>query len=435
MLEAEDKNIAQMKSARISNTQVSNTQIDKSQAPIRVLHVFGRVGLGGAESRIMDMYRNMDRSKVQFDFLVHSSAKKTGKKCPTSDELMAVREPDYYDDEIRKLGGNIYVVPRFEGSNLISYRQALKNFFAENKGKWTAVHGHMTSTSAIYIPIAKQIGGAGITITHVRSAGVDPGIKGRVTKLLRLPLRKKGTADFYFACSEKAGRAVYGDKLFDEGIVRVIPNAIDVKKYAYNETVRNQIRQELGIDDDTILIGHVGRFDWPKNHKYLIKVVAELKTATDSGRTDKRFKTMLVGAGALMDEIKQLVTEMGLQEDVLFVGQKSNVADYYQAMDYFLFPSFFEGLPGTVVEAQSAVLKCLISDTITTEVDVTDLVSRMSIEDEPEKWSDKILSDVAQRMDRQQETSRYEEEISEAGFDAAVQAERMAYFYEHRCFK
>jgi glycosyltransferase involved in cell wall biosynthesis len=144
---------------------------------------------------------------------------------------------------------------------------------------------------------------------------------------------------------------------------------------------------------------------------------------------------MLVGAGALMDEIKQLVTEMGLQEDVLFVGQKSNVADYYQAMDYFLFPSFFEGLPGTVVEAQSAVLKCLISDTITTEVDVTDLVSRMSIEDEPKKWSDKILSDVAQRMDRQQETSRYEEEISEAGFDAAVQAERMAYFYEHRCFK
>jgi len=407
-------------------------QIDK---PIRVLHVFGRVGLGGAESRIMDMYRNIDRSRIQFDFLVHFSAKATGKKSPTSAELMAVREPDFYDEEIKKLGGNIYVVPRFEGTNLASYRKALENFFAENKGKWDYVQGHMTSTSAIYIPIAKRIGKIGTTITHVRSAGVDPGIKGIVTKALRLPLRKKGTADYYFACSEKAGRAVYGDKLFEQGYVKVIPNAVDVQKFSYNSEVREKIRKELGITEDTIIIGHVGRFDIPKNHSFFVQILESLVKKAKADNSNKKFVALFVGQGLLMENIKKQLQELNLQDNVIFAGQKQNVNDYYQAMDYFLFPSLFEGLPGTVVEAQSSVLRCLISDTITTEVDVTDLVSRMSIEQAPDKWADKIMQDLLHNVDREEECSKYIKLISDAGFDVKKQAQIMTYFYEHGSFE
>ena len=422
MLEAEDNNIAQMKSARISNTQVSNTQIDKSQSPIRVLHVFGRVGLGGAESRIMDMYRNMDRSKVQFDFLVHASAKKTGKKCPTSDELMAVREPDYYDEEIRALGGNIYVVPRFEGTNFFEYKKALKKFFTDNKGKWDAVHGHMTSTAAIYLPLAKKKGLAKITIAHSRNAGTEPGIKGIATKFFRLPLKKKGTADYYFTCSEIAGRAVFGDRLFDKGYVTTIPNAIDVAKFKYDNAIRNKIRKELGVDEDTVVIGHIGRFDYQKNHEFLSK-------------TDKKMKLILIGKGDLTEKVKQQVMDLGINDNVMFLGLKSNAADYYRAMDYFLFPSFYEGLPGTVVEAQAACLKCLISDTITQEVHLTDLVSSMSLDKDASEWADKILQDIDAGNDREADTPKYASILSEKGFDAKTQSERMSYFYLHGSFK
>ena len=430
MLEAEDKNIAQMKSARISNTQVSNTQIDKSQAPIRVLHVFGRVGLGGAESRIMDMYRNMDRSKVQFDFLVHASAKKTGKKCPTSDELMAVREPDYYDDEIRRLGGNIYVVPRFEGKNFIEYKKAIEKLFTDNKGKWVVVHGHMTSTAAIYLPIAKKKGLAKITIAHSRNAGTEPGIKGLATKFFRLPLKKKGTADFYFTCSEIAGRAVFGDRLFDKGYVTTIPNAIDVAKFKYDYAIRDKIRKELGVDEDTVVIGHIGRFDYQKNHEFLIKIFASLLS-----KTDKKMKLILIGKGDLTEKVRQQVMDLGINDNVMFLGLKSNAADYYRAMDYFLFPSFYEGLPGTVVEAQAACLKCLISDTITQEVHLTDLVSSMSLDKGADEWADKILQDIDAGNDREADTPKYASILREKGFDAKTQSERMSYFYLHGSFK
>ena len=158
--------------------------------PMRVLHVLGGVGLGGAESRIMDLYRCIDREKLQFDFLVHQSG------------------PGYYEEEIQELGGRIYRVPRFRLYNILTYRKALRAFFKEHHA-FRAVHGHMTSTAAVYLPIAKKCG-IPVTIAHARSAGVDKGMKGIVTRLLRIPLRKK--CDYMFACSGLAAEAVFGKK-------------------------------------------------------------------------------------------------------------------------------------------------------------------------------------------------------------------------------
>ena len=430
-----------------------------AETPIRVLHVFGKIGLGGAESRIMDLYRNMDRERVQFDFLVHSEPDRTGKKCPTSDELMSVREPDYFDSAITQMGGRIYAVPRFCGTNLADYRRALDEFFRAHQGTWKVVQGHMTSTAAIYLPIARKYG-AGITCSHVRSGGTDPGLKGVMTNLLRRPLQKEKTVDFRFTCTEDAGRKVYGDALVDAGKVRVIPNAINVEKFAFTPQVRETLRKELHLEN-AVVIGHVGRFHYAKNHEYLLRVFGEFVRMVEDDEKNEYamlhglpLRLMLLGEGELMEDSRKLADELHISQNVMFMNNRSNVSAYYQAMDYFCFPSRYEGLPGTVVEAQAAGLQCLISDAITEEVDLTELVSRMSIELPPRKWAEKILSDLmlegsdaqkraqADRMpvseyaigDRAGSSAYITDAIRRAGFDVKTQAMMMMYFYENGHF-
>ena len=209
--------------------------------PIRILHVLGGLNLGGAESRIMDLYRNLDRNEIQFDFLVHSAAEQ------------------YFDKEVEKLGGRIYRVPQFKLYNLFSYKRALRRFFAEHH-EFRTVHGHMTSTASVYLPIAKKAG-VPITIAHSRSAGVSGGLKGIATKWLRRSLKHR--ADYCLACSKEAGEAVFGKKWVEQGKVEVIPNAIDASKYVFDEEKRRKMREDLEIQDKFV-IGHVGSFREPK---------------------------------------------------------------------------------------------------------------------------------------------------------------------------
>ena len=213
--------------------------------PIRVLHVLANTQLGGAESRIMDLYRHIDRTRVQFDFLVHSE------------------QEGYFEKEIERLGGRIYRVPRFRLYNYFSYRRAHKRFFAQHHG-FCAVQGHITSSAAVYLPVAKAAG-VPVTIAHARSAGVDQGIKGKLTRLMRRNLSQK--ADYLFTCSELAGISVFGKKAVEEGRTVFIPNAIDCSAFAYNEEVRSGLRAELGLSGKYV-IGHVGRFHYAKNHEY-----------------------------------------------------------------------------------------------------------------------------------------------------------------------
>ena len=222
-------------------------------APIRVLHVLGNTQLGGAESRIMDLYRHMDRNRVQFDFLVHTDQK------------------GHFDEEIEKLGGHIYRVPRFRLYNYFSYKRAVKSFFVSHHD-YKAVQGHITSTAAIYLPIAKKAG-VPITIAHARSAGVDKGAKGKLTRWMRRNLSKK--ADFLFTCSRLAGISVFGEQAVKDGKTIFIPNAIDCPAFAYDEEKRKEMREKLGITDQYV-IGHVGRFHYAKNHEYLLQVFAAL---------------------------------------------------------------------------------------------------------------------------------------------------------------
>lgn len=370
--------------------------------PIRILHVFGNVELGGAESRIMDLYRQIDRSKVQFDFLVHSDAE------------------GYFEKEIKQLGGRIFRVPRFRIYNYFAYRKALQVFFMKNH-TFKAVQGHITSTAAIYLPIAKSAG-IPVTIAHARSAGVDKGPKGRLTRWMRRNLSKK--TDYMFTCSRLAGISVFGKKAVKEGKTRFIPNAINCAAFAYNEEKRQAMRESLGLTEKYV-IGHVGRFHYAKNHEYLLlvfeKLVKREKADKSSGRN---YELILLGEGSGMEAARQLAKSLGIENRVQFLGNQSNIADYYQTMDYFVYPSRFEGLPGTIIEAQTSGLKCLMSDRICDEVKVTPLVETMSIEAEPELWAQRIEENA------DYERKSHVPEMQWAGFDVGAQAEEMTKFYQ-----
>ena len=369
--------------------------------PVRILHILGNTQLGGAESRIMDLYRHMDRSVVQFDFVVHS------------------KEEGYFNEEIRKLGGRIFRVPRFRVLNYFSYCRAWKKLLqehrdADGRSEFHMLQGHMTSTAAIYLPIARKCG-IETTIAHARSAGVDKGLKGILTRFLRRNLSKK--ADYLFTCSELAGISVFGKKAVEQGRTRFLPNAIDCQKFAPDPLVREKIRRELGIEN-CYVIGHVGRFHYAKNHEYLLRVFAELVK-----RKTRDYVLLLLGEGSGMEDIRILSRELGIGDKVYFLGNKSNVNDYYQAMDYFVYPSRFEGMPGTIVEAQTAGLRCLMSDTICKEVIATELVTTRSIREDPGLWADEIEQHL-----QYQRSSRVDE-MKELGFDVHGQAVLMTDFY------
>lgn len=381
---------------------------------VRVLHVLGNTNLGGAESRIMDLYRHTDRNRVQFDFLVHSG------------------EEGFFEKEIRELGGRIFRVPRFRIYNYFSYRKALKEFFQKHH-EFALVQGHMTSTAAIYLPIAKKAG-VKKTAAHARSAGVDKGLKGTMTRFLRRNLADK--ADYLFTCSELAGISVYGEKAVQEGKTIFIPNAIDCAGFTFDPEKRKKMREELGLTD-AIIIGHVGRFHYAKNHEYLLRVFAELcrmsagaGDSTAETGADQKYHLILLGEGPLMEDTRKLAEELGVADKVHFLGNHKNIADYYQAMDYFVYPSRYEGMPGTIVEAQASGLPCLMSDTICREVIVTELVETMSIEKEPKVWAEGLQRRIDALVSKQENREKYAAKMAAAGFDVQAQAERMMRFYE-----
>lgn len=384
---------------------------------IRVLQVLGSTTLGGAESRVMDIYRHMDRDRVQFDFLVTKGH--TG----------------HFDAEIESLGGHVYTLPPYRFYNHKQYTDAVKTFFEEHKG-YMAVHGHMTSTASIYLPIAKK-SGVPLTISHARSAGVDKGIKGYLTNWLRRKLPKK--CDRMFACSDLAAEAVFGKDEYANGHVKIMPNAIDVGDYAVNEKSREAIREEWKLNN-RFVVGHVGRLHGAKNHEFLIKIFAEFLSL----RRDAVL--MIVGEGPLRANIEGWIIEadskynygdgIKLKDRIIMTGNQSPVAPFYQAFDTFLFPSLYEGMPGTVVEAQAAGLKSLISDSITRQVKITDIVEFDSLSRDAKQWAEKLYSmygdlpiDSIQK-DREHDNDSIQQLMKDTDYDVNNQVKYYMALYE-----
>lgn len=365
---------------------------------IRILHVIGIMNRGGAETMIMNLYRNIDRTKTQFDFVENSF------------------EHAAFDDEIKALGGKIYHCPHFTGKNYLEYKRWWKDFFIEHQGEYNIIHGHIGSTATIYLKIAKQNGL--FTIAHSHSSGTDYTLHDKLYRVLSYNTRN--IADFFFACSQAAGIDRYGQKVVQGDNYKVLNNAIDTKLFEYNEESRHKIRKEFNLEKN-LVIGHIGRLIPVKNHKFILLIFEEIKKKIPNA------KLMLVGDGNLRPQLEAQAKELEIAEDVIFTGVRSDINEIVQAMDFFVFPSLYEGLPVTLVEVQTSGLPCVISDKVPDESILTkDLVTVMSLEQSAEKWAKHIVSRLG--------VERYNrvDEIKARGYDIAETAKWLEEFYlEH----
>jgi glycosyltransferase involved in cell wall biosynthesis len=340
---------------------------------------------------IMNLYRNIDRETIQFDFVIHTSEKQA------------------YYEEILALGGRIYHFPAFDGKNLFLLKKLWDGFF-KGHPEYKILHSHVRSYASIYFRIAKKHGLKLIIHSHSTSNG--KGLISAVKHVLQLPLRFQ--ADFLMACSTESGKWLYGKNACKKPNYRFVPNGIDIDQYAYSETIAAEYRESLGLKDKFVL-GHVGRFHEAKNHVFLLDIFA--------GICERRPDAMLllVGDGDIREKIESKIRSLGLENRVVITGSRSDVPNLLQAMDVFVFPSLWEGLPVTVVEAQVAGLPCLISDRITNDVDISESVKRLPIEN-PTVWMDAILSVDTSRKD-------VRDKIKSAGFDVRDVARVLKNFY------
>ncbi|WP_368250735.1 glycosyltransferase family 1 protein [Intestinibacter bartlettii] len=365
---------------------------------IRILHVIGQMNRGGAESMIMNIYRKIDRTKIQFDFVVH-----TDSICD-------------FDDEIKSLGGKIYNCPRFTGTNLVSYIKFWNEFFKEHK-EYKIIHGHIGSSASIYLEIAKKNGL--FTIAHSHSDGFDTGIKGSMYRLFSYPTRF--IADYFFACSKEAGISRYGNKVVNnKDIFSILKNAIDIEEYKFYKEIRAKKRKELNLENKYV-IGHVGRFDKAKNQEYLVDVFKLI------AKKNKNAMLLLIGDGELKPYIIEKVKSYGLEDRVIFTGVRSDVNELLQAMDVFAFPSLYEGLGLVIIEAQASGLPCIISKNIPDEACISSLIEKLEVDKaNMENWCDIILN-------KNINTERDMKDILyKSGYDINLEVKKLQKFYIYK---
>lgn len=356
---------------------------------IRVLHVVTYMGRGGLETMLMNYYRHIDREKVQFDFLVHRDF-----------------EADY-DQEIQALGGKIFQVSRLIPWSS-SYKKELKTFFRAHS-EYRIVHVHQDCLSAVALQCAKECG-VPVRIAHSHNSNQDKNIKYLIKKYYMKKIPSYAT-DF-FACGKDAG-----DWMFRGHSYQILANAIDVENYRYSKKTVDEVRQELGLKD-CYMIGHVGRFYLQKNHVFLIDIFAECV------KQNPHVRLLLIGDGEERSKMEQKVNQKGLQEKVIFAGVRTDVNRLLQAMDVFVFPSLYEGLPVTMIEAQAAGLPCVMSENVPKECIVTSqLVETMSLKASAEDWANCIMEKA--KLPHED----HSEEIKKAGYDIVTAAKDLETFY------
>ena len=357
--------------------------------PIRVLQIVGGMNMGGIENFLMNIYRNIDRKKVQFDFFIHND------------------EDAIFEEEIKELGGKVYKIPHITKSGHFKYIKNLRKFFKEHS-EYKVIHSHYNEMSGFILKEAKKNGDF-ITIAHSHSS--YPKYKSLLEKIYKsysIFLINKNS-DKKFACSKIAGEWLFGKK----EKFKIIYNGIDSKKYTYKEEIRKEKREFLEVKDEEKIIGHVGRLNFAKNHKFLLEVFKELCL-----QNKYKYKLLLVGNGELETEIKLKIKELRLENRVKMLGVRKDVNELMQAFDLLLFPSIFEGLPVTLVESQGASLKAIVSDVVTKDIDLNcNLIKFLSLDKTTQEWAEIIENEINYPRG---DMSQY---IMDAGYDIVKNAQ------------
>ncbi len=352
-------------------------------------------GRGGIQSVVMSIFENMDRSRVQIDFVVHQ---------------------DYapsFVPFVKGKGSRVYQAPQFKKVGPLAYISWWNRFFTKHP-EYKIVHGHMKAYISLYLLIAKLHGR--ITIAHSHAmTNKQKSWRGIIHHLAESPLR--WVADYHFACSVDAGKSLFGRQIVAKRSFRFVPNARNTPQFVFNKKIRQNVRQQLKFENNFV-IGYVGRLSKEKNLLFLVDVFAEVYTRSRTARL------LIVGDGSLKRDLVTKIQSLGLSSVVVMVGLVPNPQDYYQAMDVFLFPSLFEGLGMVLTEAQIAGLPCVFSANLPQEIEIAPkLCHRISLEESAEKWAEVTLAQAGvKRVSR-------DKEAAEKGFEITTLAKKLEDFY------
>lgn len=328
--------------------------------PIRVLNLFTIMNRGGAETMVMNYYRNIDRNKIQFDFLVHRD------------------EEGAYEKEILELGGRIYRMPAIYPKNFSLYKKKIKKFFKEHT-EYKIIHSHMSELGYFAFKEAKQQN-IPVRICHAHNAPHDFDLKMIVRNYFKHAMMPYIT--HMFTCGKEAGDWLFGKR--NSSNVIMLNNAVNAKKFMYDFELSKKLKKDMNLENKFI-IGHIGRFNKQKNHIFLIDIFNEIQ------KLDKSARLILVGMGEEENRIRNKVKLLKLEEKVNFLGVRSDISELMQVFDVFLFPSLYEGLPVTLIEAQAAGLPCVISDIITDQCIITNMVEKVSLDKSAIQWAEELV--------------------------------------------
>lgn len=368
---------------------------------IRVAVVGMTENHGGIESVIMNIYRNIDRTKVQFDFLLpHDFGKMV------------------FEEEVLQMGGRIFRIIYSERESLIKSKKTLLDYFRTHP-EVKVVHVHSNFPYAFPLKIAKKAG-VPIRILHSHNSVVlfdnEKGMRSKVKEIRNFVVYKQieKYPNVYFSCSDLAAKSTFKDSDYIW-----IKNGIELKKFEYNEQIRNDVRNKYGINADEIVIGFIGRLCNRKNPLFVLEVFKEYI------KINSKAKLVFVGEGELKEQIEQKIKDYELENNVIMPGMIADANKWYQAFDVFILPSLFEGLPVVLVEGQASGLPCIVSDTITRQINITDLIKYKSIKESTQEWA----KDIESLIENNKERHKYKKEMCRAGFDVKNMADDVMKYY------
>lgn len=365
--------------------------LNKDDYPIRVAQIMGKFNTGGIKSVLMNYYNSIDKKKIQFDFIVDNDS----------------MSKDY--SEIESMGGKVYEIPPV--NDLFHYIPALYKLLKANNYK--IAHAYI-NTLNVFPMFVSYIAKIPIRISENLSTA-HYGERKTVLKIL-LKLFAKLFANHYAACSKLAAKWMYGERALQTGKVKILNNAIDLQKFNYNPQLRSETRKKYGLEG-MFVIGHIGRYHYQKNHEFLIDIFNELHKIDDSAIL------ILIGYGELKDGIFEKVKQLGLSNYVINLGGREDIVQFYNAMDCFVLPSFYEGLPVVGIESQATGVPCVMSTEVTPEAKITDIAEFISLDELAKVWAEKILKwKTYQRK-------RMDDPITASGYNIKNEANLLKEYY------
>jgi glycosyltransferase involved in cell wall biosynthesis len=362
---------------------------------LRVLHSVSNMARAGIETMLMNYYREIDRSRIQFDFLANKPA------------------PGEYDEEIRAMGGRVFVSPGLNPLRFPKYKRYMADLL-RGSPDIGIVHAHNEAMGYYALQSAKDAG-IRVRIAHAHNTRIIRDYKYPLKLICKRLL--PGAATDYWSCGRDAGIYYYGEKRWNASGF-ILRNAIDVSRFAFRQEARERLRLAYGLGN-SFVIGHVGRFNVQKNHGRLLDIFAEVaKTVPDTCLA-------LIGTGELEQSVKEKARAMGIQDKVIFLGQMADVSEWYHTMDCFVLPSLFEGLPVVGIEAQAAGLPCVFSDRVTDEVLLSPEARRVSLGADDAEWAEEIMTAARSETDRRCGMDT----VRQAGYDIHSEARKLQETY------